>query len=55
VNVICHEAVRVQAASRPRTELAQVRQVNEVVGVVQEAISSIVAALHNVQRDLWHD
>jgi hypothetical protein len=45
----------VQRTARLACQLLQVRQVNEVVGVVPEAIAPIMAALDDMHSDFRND
>jgi hypothetical protein len=47
--MIGHEAVGMYGYSVPRRNLAQVRQVTQVVAVSNETSSPIVPTLHNVE------
>jgi len=53
--VVCHQAVSVQRAAGLCRQIPQVREVDEVVGVVPKAIPAIVPALHDVHGNMRHD
>ncbi|HWA37268.1 MAG TPA: hypothetical protein VG873_05330 [Burkholderiales bacterium] len=50
VNVVRHQAVRVDRAFRFRRQASQQRQIDEIVGFRLEAGSAVVSALNDVQR-----
>jgi hypothetical protein len=49
--MIRHEAIRVNRAVVPFRQLAEVREVHEVIAVVLETVNPVVAALNDVNRD----
>ena len=49
--MIRHEAIRVNGAVVPFRQLAEVRQIHEVIAVVLEAVNPVVAALNDVNCD----
>jgi hypothetical protein len=48
MDMVCHQAVRVHRAVVSFRQLAQVREVDEIVVVTAEASSSVVAALDDM-------
>jgi hypothetical protein len=55
VDVVCHQAVRMHCAVVLFGQLAQVRQVNEVVSVTSKTGRAVVAALNDVNRYTGQD
>jgi hypothetical protein len=55
MDMVSHETVRMQLALVLSAQMAQVRQIREVVAVDCEARITVVAALDNVQRDPGQD
>jgi hypothetical protein len=55
MDVIRHQAVRVQGAAGLWQQLAQRGEINQVIGLMPEAVAAIVPALNNVDRDIRHD
>jgi hypothetical protein len=54
MHVIRHKAVRVQSTLLACAQLTQVGEINQVVGIVSEAGSSVMPALHDMQCDTWY-
>ena len=55
VHVIAHQAIRVQPTSCRREQLGKPLEVHRMIHVLPEARLSVVAPLHDVQRDVWND
>ena len=55
VEVVRHQAIRVDRAMPQSRGIAKQRQIDDPVGIVMKAILPVVAPLHDVQRDIRHD
>jgi hypothetical protein len=51
MNMVGHQTVGVQQASRARQDLAQVKKIKGPVLVIEEAVRAVVAALNDVDGD----
>jgi hypothetical protein len=54
MDVIAHQAVRVERAPPQLRRIPQERQVDQTVVDVMEAVLAVVASLHDVQRNAWN-
>jgi hypothetical protein len=55
MNVVRHQAVRVQRALPVRRPVLEQGQIDNAIGIAMETILPVVAPLHDVQRDVWND
>ena len=53
--MIRHQAIRVERTSGRSSEVAQVRQEDKTIGVVDKAVLPVDSALTHMHRDTGHD
>jgi len=55
MNVIRHQAVRVQETVALLQAVAQENQINQAIGIVSEAGTTVVSSLDDMQRNIGKD